>query len=181
MSPVLGGAAVISDALGFIGTVDPWNTGGLNTVPNGANNLSARRLQGLTAPRAFGHLVIRIGAQSGNIDVGLYRLDSGTTLTRLASLGSTACPAVGVSRLVLVTPILDPLQEYFLAIAADNVVATFATRTSAGGMAYDPLAFDNTRMQYDSTGGGLFPLGASVLLSALAAAPAQSYAIYLEA
>lgn len=79
-----------------------------------------------------------IGAASGNVDLGLYRSDDGgTTLTRIASTGSTAASGTNAEQVIALTAAvtLVPGIDYYLAMAADNATVTVARQTISSGMA----------------------------------------------
>lgn len=67
---------------------------------------------------------IQIAVQNGNIDVGLYSWD-GTTATRLAALGSTACPGVAVYDADISNVDVVPGLRYIIFVAADGATASF--------------------------------------------------------
>ncbi len=83
-------------------------------------------------------LIGSIGVQSGNIDVGIYSYD-GTTLTRVVSLGSTACPAASV-RVVynIADTALSRGTRYYAAIAFDNATATYGRLDISGSPIVQP-------------------------------------------
>lgn len=60
--------------------------------------------------------------QNGNYDVGIYRK---STLARLWSKGTTACPAAGVVTNAVAAVTLTAGIEYYLALAFDNNTAEF--------------------------------------------------------
>jgi hypothetical protein len=79
---------------------------------------------------------LRVGTQSGNICVGVYRA-SGSGLSavpgaRAATSGSVACPATGDADVSLTASVVVNPGD-FLAIQADNTTATFAR--AGGGVA----------------------------------------------
>jgi len=67
-------------------------------------------------------IIIKVVASAGNIDVGIYN----SALSRLASTGSVACPAVGYAVLDIAEVVLDA-GWYIAAIASSNVAATFSS------------------------------------------------------
>lgn len=76
-------------------------------------------IEPLTADVTVTTLVTAIGLQNGNIDAAIYSWD-GTTMTRVVSLGSTACPAAA-TRVVLniADTVLSRGTRYFFAYAQD--------------------------------------------------------------
>jgi hypothetical protein len=78
------------------------------------------------APVTVSKIHLGINVQSGNVDVGIYSL-SGTTLTRVASAGGVACPAVNADGDIPLSAsvTLQPGTLYYLAIACDNITASF--------------------------------------------------------
>lgn len=64
---------------------------------------------------------LNVNTQSGNICVGLY--DSAGE--RVATSGSVACPAVGISTVSFTAGYVASAGRYYLAIAADNTTAKF--------------------------------------------------------
>ena len=74
-------------------------------------------------PMVITKLRFRIGVQSGNIDVGLYSWD-GTTATRLASMGSTACPVAGLYNANIADTTVYPGIRYIVFFVADNATAS---------------------------------------------------------
>lgn len=68
-------------------------------------------------------IVYKVGTQNGNIDLGVYSFD-GTTMTKVATTGSTACPASGIARTTL-SATLNPGTRYYLAFITDSASATF--------------------------------------------------------
>ena len=66
---------------------------------------------------------------SGNVDVGVY--DSASTPNRLVSTGTTAQATVSVLQEVNITNYTLSPGTYYLAIACDNVTATFWRTTQA--------------------------------------------------
>lgn len=119
--------------------------GEASSAPNSAANVG-------TANRAWFKAVevrttdevtgIRLGVavSSGNIDVGLY--DS--SLVRIASSGSVACPATNTKSTVAFTaPVTVNPGIYYLAITADNTTATFSRSgtDSIMGLGYQDTSF----------------------------------------
>jgi hypothetical protein len=66
-----------------------------------------------------------IAVSSGNLDVGIYA----TGGARLASTGTTACPAAGERTVTFTAPVtLYPGRTYYLAFAASNTTVSLAIR-----------------------------------------------------
>lgn len=63
----------------------------------------------------------QVAVQSGNLDVGIYRVDG----SRIVSKGSTAVAAAGVQVVDITNTELVP-GVYFLAMCVDNTTAAFA-------------------------------------------------------
>ncbi len=127
-----------------------------NTLSNsilGANTAFFVPVIPLTADVTITQLINSIGVQSGNVDVGVYEWD-GTTMTRIVSLGSTACPAAATR---VVYNIADtPLYKgtrYFFAIAFDNGTATATALTGSAVLAPTNTGYSK---------GTSFPLPATV-------------------
>jgi hypothetical protein len=104
---------------------------------------------------------LRIGAASGNIDVGIYD-NAGV---RLGSSGSVACPAAAVNATVALTaPVtLEPGKRYFAAYAQDNAVATQAVMSGISG------PFTGAHPSHSGQAAASFPLPANINVGALAA------------
>lgn len=77
--------------------------------------------------------MITVAVQSGNVDVGLYREDGG----RVWSAGSTAVAAAGIQAFTIPALTLIPAL-YFMAMACDNITASFERYATAN--ARKPLA-----------------------------------------
>lgn len=91
-----------------------------------ALNANEARMSRAVAPRSgvVRKLGIYVGAQSGNIDVGIF--DTNVPRARGASSGSLACPAIGWQLLTLTAPFtVQQGVSYEMAVACDNAVATF--------------------------------------------------------
>lgn len=110
-------------------------------------------MEALSADVTITQLIGSIGVQSGNIDAGIYEWD-GSTMTRIVSLGSTACPAAATR---VVYNIADtPLYKgtrYFFAWAADNGTVTVSCTIGNGTLS-------STTTMYSKTAS--FPLPATV-------------------
>jgi len=111
-------------------TTQPWP--GIETLSDfqigAANRAVLMPTQPIASDCTISGILMSIGVQSGNVDVGVYMYD-GTTFTRIVSLGSTACPAVSTPNFTTVFDITDTIlykgTRYFFALAADNNTATF--------------------------------------------------------
>lgn len=93
------------------------------------------------AERAITKLRAYVQVQSGNWDMGVYDDDgtNGAPGTLLASLGGGATPAPGPQQVTIPSTVVGP--GHWLAIAADNITATFlgmdgSIVTGIGAMAY---------------------------------------------
>jgi hypothetical protein len=100
-----------------------------NGLHPSANAAYLTPLRPLTASATVISLVGSIGVQSGNIDVGIYSWD-GSTMTKVVSLGSTACPAAS-TRVVydIADTALTNGTRYYVAYAADNGTVTYSRVT----------------------------------------------------
>lgn len=78
-------------------------------------------------------VLFQVGIQSGNVDVGLYSTTDWATFTRVASSGSTACPAAAFRNAIALSATLQPGTQYLLAFAADNGVATIGGWSADNG------------------------------------------------
>lgn len=83
-------------------------------------------------------IAFRVSTSSGNIDVGVYD-DGARPTTRLASSGSTACPASGEASVALSSSVSFPVGG-FLAIGADNTTATFGNSQAGNAINQTGLA-----------------------------------------
>jgi hypothetical protein len=110
------------------------------------------------APITVSKIHLGINVQSGNVDVGIYSL-SGTTLTRVASAGGIACPAVNADGDIALSAsvTLQPGTLYYLAIACDNVTASFYANLGPPNLQNAPIA---GQMIYRFL--GAYPLPASL-------------------
>lgn len=70
---------------------------------------------------------------SGNVDVGIYTASAGLPAALLAHTGSTVQAGTSAIQSVNVTQYLAP-GEYYLAMQADNVTATYYRGTGSGGV-----------------------------------------------
>ena len=110
-------------------------------------------------PRALRVTGLKYGvaSASGNVGVGLYdSTDSGTTLNRLASSGSTAVAGTNAVQSVSFTAAVNvtPNKDYWLAIAMDNAVATVSR-----GAINSIITFDEVKYAVKATS---FPLPSSI-------------------
>lgn len=112
-------------------------TAGYATIGS-SNNARFWPMEPLQADVTVTQLLTGIGAQSGNIDAGIYSWD-GSTMTRVVSLGSTACPAVS-TRVVLniADTALTRGVRYFNAIAIDNNTASYPRIDITGSSVVQP-------------------------------------------
>jgi hypothetical protein len=105
----------------FIGPLAPYLITGntFNVSTASAANLYAFVVdRPITVTAAY----VRIGTQSGNIDLGIY--DSAGN--RLGSTGSTACPAASITVSIALTAATAlGVGTFYAAIAADNTTAAF--------------------------------------------------------
>lgn len=131
---------------------------GAATIPHGANNAQWAKLPGLTIEQTVTKIRCAVTTQSGNMDVGIYSL-SGSTLTRLASSGSTAVPAAGAREITIPSTVLRPGVTYYLAIGADNVTAQFRAIT---GLEPVLSVVSGGDLIYSTNNGSGFPLPATV-------------------
>ena len=117
----------------FVGPVDPMvaNVAAAVAASNDAHLMIFQVKRPVTVSEVF----FQVGVQSGNVDIGIFAGGkNGDSVARLASTGSTACPAGGSASLNLSAPLtLLPGRSYFAAIAADNTTATFRACASSGG------------------------------------------------
>lgn len=128
-------------ALGYPANAAPWAVGGVQTLT--ANRAVFWRVVGAGTITS---LQIRVSVQSGNICAGVYT-NSGTglsavPLTRVATTGSIACPAVGLATLTLDVPVSVSHGSHWLAFAGDDATASFVlvnngvVATPANGWCY---------------------------------------------
>jgi len=139
---------------------------------SGANRGIFVRLERAMAARTIAKLRLRFNTQSGNYDVGLFSSD-GTTLTRVASMGSQAVPAAGVATNTLAASIVQAAGgDYYATLTLDNAVATFLV--GAGIRASDAGGIGGR--VYLSVP-AVFPLPATVLISSLIAGGVIPYIV----
>jgi hypothetical protein len=89
------------------------------------SNINEARLSRANAPRSgvVRKLLIYVGTQSGNIDVGFY--DTAATRAKLVSTGSMACPAAGWREIAVTATAVQQGVSYEMSLACDNTTATF--------------------------------------------------------
>lgn len=109
--------------MNFVETVDARLIGGVS-----AGSANAAYLARVRVSKTIDVSTIRVyvGTQSGNLDVGIYVDNGGTTYDRIASSGSTACgTGSAVQALSLTAAVtLSPGMDYWFACARDNTTAT---------------------------------------------------------
>lgn len=100
---------------------------------------------------------VGVGVQSGNIDLGVYDSSGvgGLPNFRLASAGSTACPATGPAALTMTTPVTLGPGYYWAIWTGDNstVAMNFGTPPQAVRSLMPSIAW-----RVRDTTGGMFPL-----------------------
>lgn len=96
----------------------PFSEGFINATVS-ANVAYLCPIVPLTANVTVTALTTDIFTQAGNIDVGIYEWD-GTTMTRVVSLGSTACPAAGNAVFDITDTALYRGTRYFFALAGSD-------------------------------------------------------------
>jgi hypothetical protein len=110
---------------------------------------------------AVSSIAFYVATQNGNADVGIYQ-SNGTTLTKIASSGSTAVGvAVAVQSIALTAAVtLQPGVDYYLALSLDSTasIGRAASMVSAPVAAADATAL---------TKAAAFPLPASTTLASL--------------
>lgn len=95
---------------------------------------------------SFGGTITKIGlevtTQSGNLSVAVCRGTAGknSTMTRIATSGAVACPAVGYAEISLGGSV-EVLPGDWFAISADNTVSRFKAVPSASGLTSLSLGF----------------------------------------
>lgn len=112
----------------YVETVAGYATTSDNNPGNGTAYWFAVRV---AKPTPITSMVLSIGTGSaGNVDVGIYTTD-GTTMTKVASTGSTAVGA-GPSQTIALTAayMLQPGQTYYFAFVADSGTPTFSRANS---------------------------------------------------
>lgn len=125
------------DAVNLIakGTGDPLGIGYGTTLPPGevtaafafgaANWGWACKLISDGVPNAT-KIDLYVGTSSGNLCAGVYRfLPATSQVVRIATTGTIACPVSGFASLALLAPVTAFRATDFLALAVDNVTATF--------------------------------------------------------
>ncbi len=111
-------------ALGYGTNLPPWAVSGVPFGVAGANYGWISRLISDGVPNAT-KIRLYVGASSGNICAGVYRMQSGGVVKRIATTGTIPCPAVGSVDLALLSPVTAFRATDFLALAIDNTIATF--------------------------------------------------------
>lgn len=149
------------------GMTSPYNQSGAGAF-SGASQAKLFLVPYLTGKITVGGMVLGIGTQSGNFDVGIYSLAApATTLNRIASSGSVPCPAGNNNLFVPFTAgaTLDPtIASYYLALACDNITATFFTAGGSANLASSPIIGG---MTYRFT--GAFPLPPTLTIASAVA------------
>jgi hypothetical protein len=113
----------------FVGPFPWWadNDTTVNVPTNRAVAMKFMPLADITVSKAR----FRVVTQSGNVDVGIY--DAG--LSKLASTGSTACPAAGAAELALsASATLVAGTIYHAAFVCSSATAKFQTVKTAVGV-----------------------------------------------
>jgi hypothetical protein len=129
--PLYGGPASGGADSVVLSAVDPMSQETAQSMVS-VNDLLTYRIRDLAGPRTVTKVYLRVSTASGNIDVAIFEL-SGTTLTRLASSGSVACPASGEAEITLSAAVeLSPSGVYFVGLACDNTTATFLSGKFSG-------------------------------------------------
>lgn len=142
------------DQMDFIETYNATTASTAGAVV--ANDANFQRVR-VAKPIAVTTMAYLVGTASGNVDLGIYdSSDGGTTLTRLASTGSTAASGSTAIQAIALTAslVLVPGKDYWLAFAADNATIT-AVRVG-------PTAAYIARKQRSFLKASSFPLPASV-------------------
>lgn len=112
----------------------------------------------VSAPLAVSKIQYSVGAAAGNVDLGIYTsTDEGTTLTRIASTGSTAVSGSSTTQTINLTAAvtLAPGVDYWLFITADTITTLTIPRSSI------PAAVGNPGNYYCSKASS-FPLPSSI-------------------
>lgn len=124
---------------------------------SGSNQARLYLITTLTGSATVTTVRFGVSVSSGNVDVGIYSL-SGTTLTKLASSGSTACPAGGDASITIASTTLNPTSgPFYLAIAVDNTSATLYSGQGTANMIASPIT-GQTMYRFTSS----FPLPATL-------------------
>lgn len=126
--------AAADDAFPFLETIDA------RLIPSAAviaaNTLVAFRLRSHpTVTATLTQVSIYIGTANGNVDVGLYASD-GTTLTEVASTGSTATAGTNaVQTIPLASSVLPVLgQDYYALLISDSATLTLGRYVGVPGI-----------------------------------------------
>lgn len=142
----------------------PWHYTVANSIP-GANTAFFAPVQPLTADVTVTQLIGSIGVQNGNVDVGIYSFD-GSTMTKVVSLGSTACPAAATRVAYnIADTALTKGTRYYFAIAADNGTATVAFSSGSAVLAPTNIGyFKASSFPLPSTAASLTEVGSIPIL-----------------
>lgn len=86
----------------------------------------------LTAAVTLSAISYRLTVQSGNVDWGIYSTTDYSTFTKVASTGSTTCPASANPNVTSLSASLKTGVQYFFALAFDNAVASIYAPVTSG-------------------------------------------------
>src|SRR5690349_5631390 len=116
-------ASIGGDQMDFIETCSPV---GVSTATDAANQATFHRIR-VSKSITVSQMTIFVATASGNIDLGIYQSD-GTTLTRLASTGSTAVAGTNAIQTINLSASVttQPGIDYYLACSRDNATAAIA-------------------------------------------------------
>lgn len=114
-------ASIGGNQMPFVETC-PYYAVASSTAP-GANFLVCFRVR-VAKPTPLSAITAYVATQNGNVDVGVYQSD-GTTLTKIASSGSTAVGAAGAPQTIALTAgvSLQPGIDYYLAAIVDGTAS----------------------------------------------------------
>lgn len=117
-TPSIGSVPPGGDQFPFVETI-PFSVVSGNAAP-GANFPAFYRKR-VAKAITVSNITIYVATQVGNIDVGIYQSD-GTTLTKIASSGSTAVGSASAKQVVALTASVSlvPGVDYYFAVVADN-------------------------------------------------------------
>lgn len=101
----------------------------INVVP-AANDAFFAPIVPLTANCTSTTINVTIVTQAGNIDVGIYEWD-GSTMTRIVSSGSVACPAAGNASINITDTTLYRGTRYYFALAVSSAAMSFKATGAA--------------------------------------------------
>lgn len=132
-----------------------------STATSTANTASFIKF-GVKIPVTVTKAYARITTASGNIDMGIYSSD-GTTLTRVGSSGTTACPTAANNANVTLTGSVNlvPGVIYYAAVSSDNAVVSMMKP------GFTPMFTGTGGGDFCGTVATSFPLPSSLLLSTL--------------